>query len=143
MKIINLLLFVFSFTLFISCTNKNPQIVSDPRPEVDTNIVAVLPSNPIISLVRIDNNYCRLDDRGFIMRFQNSGTLESSEIQGKITFNDFAPIPFEIPKIPANMGGINGFKEVIITIPNGCFSSDCHFFIQWSNQPAVSGVCIG
>ena len=135
-------MFLFTFLLIVSCTGT--------QPTVSDNQVVLPLGNPIISLVPSSpesalpfKDYCRKDNRGFIMLFQNSGKLESPKILGTITFSDSPPIPFEIPKIPAKIGDTNGFKEVIVSIPIGCFSPDCGFTIQWSNQPAINGQCIG
>jgi len=143
MKTIKYFLFLFSFILFISCKSSQPTVGGDDQVvhPGGNPIIGLVPSSPPSALPFKD--YCRRDDRGFIMLFQNSGEVESSEIQGTITFSGSPPIAFVIPKIPAKVGTINGSKEVIVTIPIDCFSSDCGFTIQWSNQPAINGQCIG
>ena len=121
-------------TGLVACNNQ-------PPPAGDQN----LPVNQA-AVVGLDDDavgLCRRDDAGnLIVRFNNTGELAAnSQPEVRVTFNvgDTDPVVTQtMPVIPAG-----GSVDMAFQIPTGCFSADCFFSIQWSNQPAQSGTCIG
>ncbi len=161
MKTIYSLSFLFVTMILFSCTNTKSTVVKkvpvfdNPAPDggiltqPTNSIISLFPSSPVEALPF--KEFCRRDNRGFIMIFQNSGNLQSSEFQGTITFGGHTPIIFTVPEIPARVDEFtNSFTEVVIPItqmPADCTTpnpgDNCSFSIQWSNQPPHTGQCIG
>ena len=99
-------------------------------------------SNPIIGIVpprgSPRTSYCKLNGNELVVTFANSGEIPSS---GSVNVT----VDFGVGSAVLPMPGIQpgGSVDINFPIPNGCFSPDCSFSIKWSNQPPVSGICIG
>ncbi len=138
MKFYKFLGLIFVIVFLVSCKNIKPNAGKTPN-----NMGGKTYKIDLVPITPESTNYCRKDDRGFIMLFQNSGGLKSPEIEGRIIFEGNIPITFIIPEIPEKIGDTNGSTEVIVQIPNGCFNPDCWFTIQWLSRSSIKGVCIG
>lgn len=87
------------------------------------------------------NRYCQLDDNVLSVRFANSGGVAArAGTNVTVTFQGSSPtsVSGRMPAIPPG-----GVVDMAFPVPRDCFASDCRFTIQWSNQPPVSGICIG
>ncbi len=83
-------------------------------------------------------SYCQLNGNELVLTFFNSGQIPA---QGTVNVTvDFGVSNASLP-MPVIQPGTS--VDMNFSIPNGCFSPDCSFNIKWSNQPPVSGRCIG
>ncbi len=130
-------LFLISISIFslVSCSGEvelpNPPTKNAPT---DNPIIGIVPSR---GAPRTD--YCKINGNDLVITFANSGGIASSSGTG-VTVT-FGSVPIGPQIMPAIQPGAS--VDMNFQIPNGCFSSDCSFSIQWSNQPIVSGICIG
>ncbi len=87
--------------------------------------------------------YCQRNNGNLSVFFRNTGDGPSSDqtIEVKVEFQTGSPNASVSQFMPSIAPGET--IEMIFEIPGGCFSPDCDFTIQWSNQPAVQGKCIG
>lgn len=105
--------------------------------------------NPVVRILPpISQNlgahaYCKRDDEGNLnVQFQNIGDLDQAAgFDVTVTFvTRFGPVEETQPLEPLV---VNQIGTLFYTIPPGCFDHDCSFTIEWSNQPAVDGICFG
>jgi len=99
--------------------------------------------NPIIGIVPSRGapsvGYCKRNGDELVVTFANSGELPSS---GTVNVTvDFSPGNDVVLPMPSIQPGTS--VDMNFPIPYGCFDPDCSFSIKWSNQPPVSGICIG
>ena len=88
--------------------------------------------------------FCRRNESELNVRFENTGGRPfEGDMTVTVTFQGYQPVQQKIGYIPAAHENSNGIINIPFTIPQGCFNPDCEFEIQWSNHPAVSGICIG
>lgn len=83
--------------------------------------------------------YCLRDGDFLSVIFANSGGLASTgAVAVDVTFKTKPPTTLtrQMPAIPSG-----GRVEMAFPVPSGCFTPDCDFTIQWSNQPPVAGRC--
>jgi hypothetical protein len=114
------------------------------RPDLEVDPGAGL-GNPVVGIVpprgSAPHEYCRREDGFLSVVFTNTGSLQSP---GNVNVNvTFATDPEQTVTVPMPPIPAGGTVEMSFEIPPGCFSPDCSFTIQWSNQPEVGGLCIG
>ena len=110
-----------------------------------TGVGVAIEGNPIVGIRppfgSSPVSYCRRENGFLSVVFENTGNMASPDTTvvtvsfGTTPQTDVAQTR---PSIPPG-----GTVEMSYEIPAGCFSPDCRFSIQWSNQPAVAGICIG
>ncbi len=129
----------------VSSDNPNVSTPDDEIPEGDqvlaqggTAVVGIIPPNGSSPV-----EYCIREGNILSILFRNTGDLASPDrtTNVKVEFSTDASNSAETKLMPSIPPG--GTIEMTFEIPGTCFSPDCHFSVQWSNQPVVLGRCIG
>lgn len=108
----------------------------DPGPHLGNRVVGIVP--PVDSA---PSENCKRNQGSLLVEFRNSGAIDApGGVDVHVTFctNPEVVVTNPMPPIPDNQS-----VSMPFVIPKGCFSPDCGFAVQWSNQPSVPGLCIG
>lgn len=107
-----------------------------------TEVPAEIPSLKLVPDGAAATTYCQRRTSGALnvidVTFENAGTADYLGGDPVSVRFGQAVSSGTIPAIAMGDSATLAFP-----IPAACFDPDCEFVIKWSNQPEVSGLCVG